>query len=255
MKKILLLVVSLTVIFACITTVTAESQSRLIDNDDLLSSSEANLLQARLDELSTQQKCDIVVATVKTLNWEDPETFADNFYEENGFSQDGIMLLICMETRDWAYSLHGFAETAFTDDGIDYLTSKVKPYLSDEDFVAAFNKFADICDDFLAKAQAGEPYDGKAMPISTTDILIRVGISLGIGALISLIVLFIMKAPLKSVRRQPQADSYVRAGSMIVTNSSDMFLYHTVSRTPRANSNSSSGGGRSSGGGSRSGKF
>ena len=255
MKKILLLIVSLTVIFTFVFSAQA-AVNYVFDEDNLLSDSEEQALQRRLSEISEIRNCDVAVATVETLDGWDSERVADDFYEDAGFSENGILLLICMEYRDWAYSINGFAETAFTDDGVDHLTENVKPYLSDEDFVSAFNKFADLCDKFLAKAREGTPYDGKNMPINTTDILIRVGISVAIGALISLIVLFVMKAPLKSVRRQPKADSYVRAGSMVITNSSDMFLYHTVSRTPRASSNSGgSGGGSSGGGGSRSGKF
>lgn len=52
-----------------------------------------------------------------------------------------------------------------------------------------------------------------------------------------------MKGKLKTVRFQPAANSYMKAGSMNITESRDMFLYNTVTRTakPKANDSDSEG--------------
>ena len=74
-----------------------------------------------------------------------------------------------------------------------------------------------------------------------------------VGLVLALIVTSVLKGQLKSVRKQDQANSYVRSGSMQVTLSRDIYLYRHVSRTKRESSNSSgsrSGGSRSVGGGS-----
>lgn len=84
--------------------------------------------------------------------------------------------------------------------------------------------------------------------------------ALGIGFLIAIIAVSVMKSKLKSVRRQPAASSYIRPDSFQVTQSQDIFLYRNVTRTARPkDTGSSSGGGHiSSSGrshGGSSGKF
>jgi uncharacterized protein len=70
-----------------------------------------------------------------------------------------------------------------------------------------------------------------------------------------LIVAFVMKGQLKSVRKQYQANVYVKQGSMQLNYTRDIFLYRNVTRTKkqeRVESSSSGSGGtaRSKGGGS-----
>ena len=73
-----------------------------------------------------------------------------------------------------------------------------------------------------------------------------------------MLVIGIMVSKLKSVRTETDADNYIKAGSMRVTGSSDMFLYRSVSRRARPKNSSggssthrSSSGARHSGGGGK----
>ena len=67
----------------------------------------------------------------------------------------------------------------------------------------------------------------------------------------TLVVALILKGQLKSVRKQNQANVYVKPGSMQLTTSNDFFLYRTVDRTKKeSSSSSSSGSSRNVGGGS-----
>jgi hypothetical protein len=74
-----------------------------------------------------------------------------------------------------------------------------------------------------------------------------------VGVVIALIAVSSMKAQLKSVRRQNQANAYVKSGSMNITRAGDYYMYRTVTRSPKPKSNSSSssssGGSRNVGGG------
>ena len=89
--------------------------------------------------------------------------------------------------------------------------------------------------------------------------LIWIPISVVIGIVLSLIIVAIMKGKLKSVRSQAAANSYLKSGSLAITESNDLFLYHTVTQTRREKENSpgssthTSSSGRTHGGGS--GKF
>lgn len=70
-------------------------------------------------------------------------------------------------------------------------------------------------------------------------------ISLGIGLVIALIAVSVMKSKLKTVRYKAEANSYVRPGSMNITVSRDLFLYRTVAVSPKPKNNSDSDGGSS----------
>ena len=69
-------------------------------------------------------------------------------------------------------------------------------------------------------------------------------VALVIGLLTALIVTGVMKSQLKSVAPQRDATSYVRQGSMKLTNQRDLYLYRDVHRTerPKASSSGDSGG-------------
>ncbi len=59
-------------------------------------------------------------------------------------------------------------------------------------------------------------------------------LALGIGLVLAWVVVHVMKSQLHSVAFQENAASYVREGSMNLTNSRDLFLYRDVHRTEQA---------------------
>ena len=61
--------------------------------------------------------------------------------------------------------------------------------------------------------------------------------SLIAGIVIAFIVVGIMKAQLKTVRKQRNAANYVVSGSFRLTNQMDIFLYRNVVRRERPKSN------------------
>lgn len=219
---------------------------RLVDNAGLLSDFEQSELINTLDEISTRQQVDIVVVTTDSLNAKTPEAYADDFYDYNGYGFgedcDGVLLLVSMEDRDWHLSTCGYGMTAITDDGVEYISDKFLPDLSDGNYAQAFTTYAKLCDEFITQAKTAQPYDGDNMPKAPFDPLKCLIISMAIGLGISLAVTGSMKAKLKTVRMQAAAASYVKANSLHITESRDMFLYNTVDRTEKPKSDSGSGG-------------
>ena len=59
-----------------------------------------------------------------------------------------------------------------------------------------------------------------------------------IGIIIALIVTLVLKSQLNNVHKQDSANTYLRAGSMKVTESRDLYLYRNVIRTERPKNNS-----------------
>lgn len=235
------------VIAICVSTFTVFGESliapRLSDGAKLLSDSEAGSLLEKLDEISKRQKVDVVIATVNGTEDLTIEEFADLFYELSGFGfgaeKDGLLLLVDKDNGKWYISTNGYAIEAFTDDGIDYIGKQISPFLTDGDFNGAFVIFADLCDDFITQARTGEPYTKANLPREPLS-LVWIPLSLIIGFLIALIVVGNMKGKLKTVRAQSKADSYVKKDSMNITDSRDLFLYRTLTKTKKANEQKSS---------------
>lgn len=231
-------------------TIILSERSRMVDMADLLSDAKENSLQSQLDEISERQKVDVVVVTVDSLGYKSPRDYAGDFYDYNdygfGVDKDGVLLLLSMEERDWYITTTGYGIKAFTDAGIEYIGDEIVPYLSDGEYDDAFEVYAELCDEFITQAKTGRPYDVNNMPKDPFKLIPKFFIAFGIGFAVAFVVTMIMKGQLKSVQRQAAANSYVKQGSMIITDRRDMYLYRTVSKTARPKSDSSSGGGGSS---------
>jgi uncharacterized protein len=228
----------------------AGSLPRLVDDAGLPSSSEAADLTKKLDEISEEYQCDVVVVTRDSLGGRNITSYADDYYDDNGYgygsNKDGILFLISMSERKYWISTTGYAITVFTDAGLKYIKEQFQSDLNEGDYAKAFTTFADYCDRFLGQAASGEPYDVNNMPREPLSI-IWLFVAILIGFVIAFLITWVMKNNLKSVRRQLRADSYVNKGSFRLTGQKDLFLYSQVHRTPKPKENS---GGRGGGGGS-----
>ncbi|MBR7161875.1 MAG: TPM domain-containing protein, partial [Clostridia bacterium] len=135
-KNVLIFLFVLLFAFPLFPTVSADSPApRLIDEAELLTSSEADTLLSLLNEISERQKLDIVIVTVNSLEGKTPREYADDYYDNNGYGfgsqRDGVLLLLAMSTRDWYISTSGYGIKAFTDAGIDYIGEAIVSDLSD----------------------------------------------------------------------------------------------------------------------------
>lgn len=249
MKKIvsLLLALMLFVTFAVTAHAAEAEECFVIDDADILTDSEVNTLDKKLAELSSTYQAQIIILTVDFLEGEDIDTYLENTYDTLGFgygqNHDGVLLLICMEPREWRILSNGFAGEAIDPDAIEKIGEAFTSDLSDGNYAEAFDTFADKCEYYLDGYLNGFPFEfGKALLIS-----------LGVGILIALGITKGWKKQLKSVQKQSKANAYVKAGSMKITQSGDYFMYRNLTKTQRQKSSSSSSGGgssRSTGGGS-----
>ena len=230
----------------------ADLYYRMNDSAEVLTEDEDSELEASLEELSVRQSFDVVVATIDSLEGEgytSMEEYADDLYDYCQFgygeNRDGVLLLVSIGDRKWHISTCGYGITAFTDAGIQYLGEQMTPDMADGDYAAAFRTFIQWTDAYVTAAREGHPYDVDNMPHEPLSIL-YLGLALVIGLVTALIVTGVMKSQLKSVALQQDATSYVRQGSMKLTNQRDLFLYRDVHRTERPKESSSSDSGGSS---------
>ena len=213
----------------------------LIDDADILTDSEESTLLSKLENISANQQMDIVIVTVNDLYGETPRDYADDFYDFNGYAEDGILLLVSMEDSDWHISTSGYGITAVTDAGLEYMADQFVDDLSDGNYYGAFVIYADFCDEFIGMARSGDPFDVEDLPKEDFNFITSLLVSLGIGLVVALIITGRMKGKLKTVRQQTEAADYVKTGSMNLTHSRDLFLYTHIDRRAKPQESSSGG--------------
>ena len=232
----------------------------VLDGAGMIEPGQRAKLMKKLGELSSKYGMDYVVCTVKSLNGSTAEACADDIFDYCGFGRgedrSGVLLLISTGDRKWHISTSGYGITVFTDAGIQYIGEELKEKMKSADYAGTLFRFADLCDRFTDQAKKDRPYDTSNLPIDEgLEGLERlpvkplsfkyIPISLGIGLVIALIAVSVMKSKLKTVRYKAEANSYVRPGSMNITVSRDLFLYRTVAVSPKPKNNSDSDGGSS----------
>lgn len=247
MKKILCALLALLLCCSLAVSVFAASDTRfLYDDADLLNEAQEAIVTQKLADISGKYDAQIVIATLPSTNGSSIDYLLDYLYDTMGFgygeNRDGVLLLICMDVREYRILSNGYAGVAIDNGDIEDICDEIVPYLSGGDYAGAFQVFADECAYYLEGHVNGFPFDVGG----------SLGISLVVGIGIGLIVAFVLKGQLKSVHKQSRAHEYIKDGSMNVNVAYDMFLYRNVTRTKRQSSSSSGSGGgsRSRGGGS-----
>ena len=219
---------------------------RLADFADLLDADQKEELEVKLDQISENYDCDVVVDIEESIDGMDPTAYADDFFDYNdygmGNDKSGILFMLTMSERKCAISTHGEAISIFTDAGQEYITDNIVSYFSDGDYYEGFTQFADLCEKFIVQAQSGEPYDTGNLPEEEIPFYISFLIALVIGFVIALIVSLVMRSGMKTVHMKPDAADYMKAGSLHINRSRDMFLYHHVTRTEKPKNDNSGGG-------------
>lgn len=249
---------------------------KIVDDADLLTDSEEAILEANAQSLADEYDMDVVILTVDSIGGRYIESYADDYYDNNGYGigQDysGVLLLLAMDTREWAISTCGDAIYALTDYGIQSLFSSISGYLAQDDYYSAFTVYLEELEDYFLAYENGEPidgyhggYDGPGTYIPGTrdeviyydrepglgDYLRIVFVSLLIGAAAGGIAILIMRGQMNTARAQSGAGSYLTSGSYNLSRRLDIFLYSRVNRTRRQQSSGGGGGSgvhRSSGG-------
>ena len=281
MKKLisLLLVLSLLSLSPAV----SADQPKIVDEADLLTSSEEQALEARARAIVQKYGMDVVILTVDSTDGQFIESFADDYYDNNGYGlgsdYSGVLLMLAMNTREWAISTCGGGIYAVTDYGIQMLFSKIADDLSMGDYYSAFDRYLEELETYYEVYAAGDTLDGFApeydgpgsfepgtgiyyedsREFSISRVILT---SLVIGAVVGAVALWIMRSGMKTAKRQSGAVSYLTNGSVHFLKRQDFYLYSRTSRTTKPQNNGGSGNGsrvhRSSGGrrhGGGSGRF
>lgn len=232
------IVALLTVLVLCVLSgvnvFAAEHPPFVVDEANLLTEGEENSLLTKLNALNKEYELDIVVLTVNSIGGSDIVAFADDYYDYNGYGKNGAIIVVAVEEGERYVSTCG---SCIDEIDITALGDEISYYLNEGKYYKAFSAFADFVDEAYA-----------------FDFAMSIIISLAIGIVIALIVTGSMKGQLKSVRMQSGAANYVKANSLNITDSRDIYLYRTVTRVKRETSSNGGGthtssSGRTHGGG------
>lgn len=248
MKKLLSLLLVL-ILCASLTVLTfaAYENDILIDEADLLTEQEEQRLRSALERIGQEFDAQLCLVTTNFTEGGDVDYYVNHLYDMGGYGygeeKNGVMLLIAMDLREFRILSNGFASDAIGPGEIVDISDRITSKLTDGDYAEAVEAFAEDCEYYLDGYLNGYPFEaGKALKTA-----------LIIGFVISLITVLIMMSQLKSVRKQNQANAYVKPGSLHIAQANDFFLYRNVRRTEKAQSSSSgsrsSGSSRSVGGG------
>lgn len=229
----------------------ALTASRLMftDEEGLLTTEEAAVLNALLLDIRGRQQTDIAVAVRSSLNGQTPDAAGEAAYGEMGLGygedRSGILLMLFMSDREWTVYTYGKGTDALPRAAARRLMGDIQGQLSDGAYAAAFRRFAEGCD--AALTTASQP---KSLPIWVYPAAV------GIGFLIAFLIMSGLKGQLKSVRSRAGASEYVRGDSLDMQVRQETFLRTDVTRTAKPQQSSGGSSDRSSSGGqSTSGRF
>lgn len=218
----------------------------VVDNAKVLSAEEEEVLSEKLEELGSMYMLEIGVVTVDGYDGKDPQAFADDFYDYNGYgygeNDDGLIVVFntgkADGNRNIAISTHGTAIDLLTDMEIDIIIEMMIPPIKNGNYAVAFDYFVSECENSF----------------DTGISFFWIPVSILIGFALAYFITKIQASKLKTVRQQVDASDYVN--NVMLTGDSDMFMYRNVVRTQKPKENSSSthtsSSGRTHGGGNKS---
>ncbi len=234
----------------------------VIDDAELLTDQEEIQLEEKALSLQDEYGMDVVILTVATLDGASAMNYADDYYDYNGYGEDGVLFLLAMEEREWYISTCGSAMYALGDSDLDTIGDHVVPYLSDGDYYEGFTTFLGSLGSYFYVYEKSQDYLLSPDQASPPDIplpkLINWPISLLIGLLSAGVTVLVMVYTMNTRRRQHSAVDYLKQGSYSLRTQRDFFLYSRTSKVRRQQSSSSSRSHRSSSGrshGGRGGRF
>ena len=177
----------------------------IVDSADLLSQSQEAALGATAAQISEKHNISVVIVTVPSTDGKTAKLYADDYYDYHGYKPDGVLLLITLDNgagkREAAITTTGKCEKTLTDSEVDKIFDDIMPDISSLNWNKAFELFLTDTDYYISPHVAWY----------------WIPLSLLIGFIIALIIMFAVKSKLKSVKMQAGAKDYVRPGSMVVT--------------------------------------
>ena len=200
-----------------------DSKLRVYDFAELMTDDEEASIKAAIDEFEAEHtNIDLVVVTIKNNPKKSARDYADDFFDYNSFSTNGVLFLIDMDTRNMWISTTGSSISKLTDSKIDDILDVVEPRVKSKEYAKACLGFVNSVKRVYEGKSAGEP---ETMQSLITKAL-KTGALIGICG--GLIYLLIGIATHKNVAKKKEAANYITAQK--ITHSNDRFTHNTTTR-------------------------
>ena len=216
------------------------AEEKVYDFANILTDSEEEKIKSKIDNYVNVHDMDLAVVTISKNNKSNAMNYADDFYDYNDFginsTRDGVLFLIDMDTREIWMSTTGNAIKMYNDYRIEEALDAVYEYMSDEEYYDGITKYIDIIGDYAAKGlptknESDDMTVGKALMFSLIASIVLTAIIMGI-----------LIAKNKLVRKATTAAEYLNKESVDVQNLGEMLV---SSHTTKTKIEHDSGGGSS----------
>ncbi|MEE1313749.1 MAG: TPM domain-containing protein [Lachnospiraceae bacterium] len=216
-------------------------ETYVIDEADLLTDTEETSLNKTCKEVSMDHHTSICIVTTDDFGSGDIKGWQRSYFEEQdlgiGENNNGLMLAISMEQRDWGIVAFGDAKDTFSSSIREDIGNRILDDLSNDCYYEAFSSYITLSDQYLTNAE--DPSYSKSQEnemvknedgINPVFIVLVAFLLSFIG---SLLIVLSWKAGMNTKVLQDKASDYLEKDSFTLSNRSDTYLYHTVSRTRR----------------------
>lgn len=274
MKKVFSLIIALNLILFLFPTANAVDSDYLIDNADLLTEDEEIMLLTEIEEFRNKNGIDVIIHTTPETYGKEVYEYADDFYDNGDYSEDGLIFVISMAERDYYTSTCGSLVDSLPDYMIDSLCEPVVICLSDGSYYKAFSVYLSqidgyinndsyvgnddyfvlagdyYTDEFIYENNYEDEYQYENKVSSSPNVFTRELILIVVSVIIAFIITSILKSMMNTAVKKRDADDYVIPGSFKLDLKRDLFIGSSVTRRPLPKNNNNNSH-RSGGGGVR----
>lgn len=241
-KRISAILTVVMLVTSAVTAFAAFNNPAVVDKSGYLSESRFDEISSLLDDVRQKYDFDVAIYTEKAMSGTDAQNTADDLFDYLGYgfgeNADGIMLYISADERKYHLTTHGTGEAVFNERGLAHLEEMILPSLRDNDYYSAMKLYAEGCEELLEMAAQGKPYNKKTL--TTSYVCCVIGGALLIPLLLAYLMTSIKVKKMKTAVQNNYAANYMKPGSMNLSLSRDIFLYSTVTKTPKPKQNSGS---------------
>lgn len=165
---------------------TAYAAESVYDDAGLFYGTEINDLQAQAKALSDKTGWDVIVVTTADAQGKTSAAYADDYYDNIGGGENGVLYLLDMDNGELYVSTSGEAINYLSDKRIDSMLDESINYAYDGDYAKAISSEISMTDSFYS---SGIPGDSQSTTVMITVLLA----ALIIGGIASVIAVLTVK--------------------------------------------------------------
>lgn len=231
-------------------TPSVNANEKIYDFAELLTEEEEKQLYDKVKEFIANTNLDLAIVTINTNVKDSTQEYADDFYDYNDFSIDGLAFVIDMQNRIFYISTAGKAMLYYDDYRIEYILSALDQEMYNHEYFNACNTLISQLTEYYNNgfSDNADKYVVIGTQIYRKTPYLLLSIIAVVSATIGTLILALRN---KKIKLAANSNDYFDNKSFEITKDTKEFISSNTSRVyiPPADS----GGGGSSGGGFHSG--